>query len=127
MIKSSELDQAVKLYIISRIDTDDYDVPDMATTAEKIAFVKNCFNKEYGFNVAQVDRQKAVMNWLQGLPSAVNIEFRNYKILILAKTWGSLPHGASEKQQGKIIDNYWNFMAAKLCQLFDGYRVPKQD
>jgi len=126
MSKSSELDQTVKLYIISCIASDDSDVPDAATPAEKIAFVQDCFNKEYGFNVAQVGRQKAVMNWLQGLPSAMSIEYMNYQILILAETWGSLPPGASEKQQDKILDNYWNFMAAKLCQLFDGYHVPKQ-
>jgi hypothetical protein len=126
MSKSSELDQTVKLYIINCIASDGYDVPEPTTTADKIAFVQNCFNKEYGFNIAQVGRQTAVMNWLQGLPSCLNIEFMNYQILILAETWGSLPPNASEKQQDKIIDNYWNFMAAKLCQLFDGYHVPKQ-
>jgi|AntDeeMinimDraft_6_1070357.scaffolds.fasta_scaffold38002_1 hypothetical protein len=126
MSKSSELDQTVKLYIISCIASDGYGVPELITTADKIAFVQDCFNKEYGFNIAQVGRQTAVMNWLQGLPSCLNIEFMNYQILILAETWGSLPPNASEKQQDKIIDNYWNFMAAKLCQLFDGYHVPKQ-
>ena len=126
MSKSSELDQTVKLYIISCIASDGYDVPEPKTTAEKIAFVQDCFNKEYGFNVAQVGRQTAVMNWLQGLPSTVNIEYMNYKILELAEKWGSLPPNASEAKQDKILDNYWNFMAAKLCQLFDGYHVPKQ-
>jgi len=126
MSKSSELDQTVKLYIISCIASDGYDVPEPTTTAEKIAFVQDCFNKEYGFNVAQVGRQTAVMNWLQGLPSCLNIEYMNYQILILAETWGSLPPNASEAKQDKLLDNYWNFMAAKLCQLFDGYHVPKQ-
>jgi len=127
MSKSSELDQTVKLYIISRIDSDGYDVPEPKTTAQKIAFVQDCFNKEYGFNIAQVGRQTAVMNWLQGLPSAMSIEYMNHNILIMAETWGSLPPNASEVKQDKILDNYWNFMAAKLCQLFDGYHVPKKD
>jgi len=132
MSKSSELDQTVKLYIISCIDCEHDNLSPHAlfsstTTAEKIAFVQDCFNKEYGFNVAQVGRQTAVMNWLQGLPSSINIAYMNYEILQLAETWGSLPPNASEAKQYKITDNYWNFMAAKLCQLFDGYHVPKQD
>ena len=124
MSKSSELDQTVKLYILDCIDNNDYSQKVLATTAQKIAFVESCFNKEYGHEIALVGRQNAVMSWLQGLPSVLNIEFMNYKILELAEKWGSLPPNASEKQQDKILDNYWNFMAAKLCQLFDGYRIP---
>ena len=64
-----------------------------------------------------------MIEWLQGL--ALPIAFYNSDILQLAKDWGSIPHDATEKQEYKILDNYWRFMAAKILQLIDGYRVPK--
>ena len=124
MSKSSELDQTVKAYIISCIDNPDHGLPDLTTTEQKIGYILARFNSECGHEIARVGRQSAVMNWLQGLPSGINIEFMNYQILILAETWGSISVDSTERQQDKILANYWNFMAVKLCQLFDGYRVP---
>ena len=126
MSKSSELDQTVKLYILDCVNGDGHNVR-LFTTQDKIKFIEETFINENGFFVRTVGRQNAIKSWLQGLPSCLNIEFMNYQILILAETWGSLPPNASEAKQDKILDNYWNFMAAKLCQLFDGYDVPKQD
>jgi hypothetical protein len=124
MSKSSELDKTVKFYILSTVTGDGYDV-EPVTVDEKIHFVESCFYKEYGFAVSRYGLQGAVKEWLQGLPSAVNIEFMNYKIIQLAIEWGSLPADYTEKQADNILENYWNFMAAKLLQLFNGYRVPK--
>jgi len=73
--------------------------------------------------VQQVGPQKAMIDWLQGL--ALNIEFTNYRILKLAVLWGSIPEKATTKQENKILDTYWSFMAVKTLQLIDGYRVPK--
>ena len=62
--------------------------------------------------------------WLQGL--ALPIDYTYYNIIQLAKEWGSIPQDATAKQEDKICDNYWLFMANKLRQLFEGYRVPKE-
>ena len=113
------LDQKAKLYLIDCIDSE-------GTTAEKIEFARNRFNSEYGKLVRYYgSEQLTIQNWLQGLCSAVPIEFENVEILKLAKQWGSIPEDATEKQEDKILDNYWSFMATKLLQLFNGYRVPK--
>ena len=121
MSKSSELDKTAKLYILDCIDSED---ESLTTIAEKIAYCESRFNSEAGWNIDRIGRQAACTEWLQGL--AINIEFSNYEILKLAKQWGSIPNDATERQEDKILDNYWNFMSAKLCQLFDGYRVPKE-
>ena len=46
MSKSSELDQKVKRYIIDCIDGTGYNV-ELKTTAEKIDFLRDCFEREY--------------------------------------------------------------------------------
>lgn len=124
MSKASELDQKVKRYILDNIDSDCYREEPATTTAEKIAFLHEIFMAEYGWAVERYGRSRALKEWLQGLPSAVHIAFYNGDILDLAKEWGSLPEDASEAKEQAILENYWRLLAAKIGQLFDGYRVP---
>ena len=124
MSKSSELDKTVKQYILDNID-DDYCETKTGLTVDRIAALKRAFYAEFGWRVDQLGEQKALAEWLQGLPSAVSIDFYNHDILDLAVKWGSIPKDYTEKQADKILDNWFNFIAAKTCQLFSGYRVPK--
>ena len=124
MSKSTILDQAVKSYILSTID-EDGNGNQLNTNAEKCAYLKERFVTEYGWRMQQVGPQKAMIEWLRGL--ALNIEFMNYRILKLAVLWGSIPDKATTKQENKILDNYWSFMAVKTLQLIDSYRVPKDN
>ena len=124
---SKELDTLAKNYLIECIDLSGYDWPayngalsNFVTEREyKIAALNEIFGSEYGWRVDQVGKQGAIMDWLQGLPSSIGIEYANYNIIQLAKKWGSLPADATEREEDKILENYWNFMAAKLCQLFN--------
>jgi len=125
MSKSSELDKTVKKYILNAID------PDYCEAKENdinslIAGLKTAFYAEHGFMVERIGEQAAVAEWLQGLPSAVSIDFYNHEILKLAVLWGSIPEDATEKQQDKIINNWFNFISNKIGQLFRGYAVPKE-
>ncbi|AWY02851.1 hypothetical protein [Alteromonas phage JH01] len=113
--KSAQLDLDVKHYILECVEGDSVD--------QKIAYIADRFTSEYGFQIERVGRQKAMTEWLQGL--ALNIAFMNCEILQLAHKWGSLPADATEKQEDKILNNYWNLMAAKTLQLIEGYHVPK--
>lgn len=124
MSKSSGLDKVVKLYIIDAIDPN-YVKAEENNIIELINGLKTSFYAEYGFMVDKVGEQKALAEWLQGLPSAVSIDFYNHHILELAVKWGSIPEDATERQEDKILDNWFNFIANKITQLFHGYRVPK--
>jgi hypothetical protein len=119
MSKSSELDRAVKLYILDSIDCE-------GTHQEKIDYVKECFNTEYGWMIPKAGEIDSLASWLQGLPSALDLPYWNHAIIELAKEWGSIPEDATEKQEDKILENYWNFIANKLSQLMNGYRIPKE-
>ena len=119
MSKSSELDRTVKLYILNCAS-------DQAGTNEMMQIIKyidDRFNAEYHWLVPKVGKVNAMTNWLQGL--ALNIDFNNYEILKLAVKWQSIPADYSEKQADKILSNYWHFMANKVLQLINNYRLPK--
>ena len=118
MSKASELDQAIKRYILSTVAEDAE-----ASDQMPVEYIRSRFQSEYGWRIKQAGRQTAMIDWLQGL--AIPIAFYNWDILNLAKQWGSLPADATERHEDKILDNYWRFMAAKTLQLLDGYRVPK--
>lgn len=131
MSKASELDQTVKLYLLECMDFEGYDdilgkYPPV-TTQEKITACECIFNAEIGDHLTgKIGKQAAIQVWLQGLPSCINIAFYNHVIIRLAVSWGSIPSDYTEKQADDILENYWSFMAAKLLQLFNGYRVPKE-
>ena len=123
MSKSSDLDKTVKQYIINAIDHD-YCEANSIEPVELVRALKTAFYAEYGWRVDQVGESRALTDWLQGLPSAINLPFYNGDILDLAVKWGSIPENYTEKQADKILDNYFNFMANKTSQLFKGYRIP---
>ena len=125
MSKASELDQKVKRYILERIDGTGYG-RELKTTADKIRFLEETFNSEYGFMIERHGRTTALKEWYAGLPSAVSIDFTNYDILQLAVKWGSIPENATEKQKDTILENWFNLLAVKTGQLFDGFRIPKE-
>jgi hypothetical protein len=49
------------------------------------------------------------------------MDFSNYDILERAKKYGSLTVDASEKDEDKLLENYWRFMANKLIVLRNGH------
>ena len=61
--------------------------------------------------------QNCFIEWLQGLPSVLNLAFMNYDIIQLSKRWGSLAESATEKEEDKIIDNWWRFSSMQLSKL----------
>jgi len=108
-----------KKYFLSSINTEDYDF-NGDSDKDKIDFVLKCFYSEF-FNW-NINRNKQVVftEWLQGLPSCVNIVFYNYDILQLAeKIEGKL----TEEKEEKIIENYFAFMSNIFFKLVKQYKI----
>ena len=120
--KSGELDRVVKRYIIDQIDGSGYDKT-LTTDKEKVKFLKDTFYAEYSHEIVRRGELKALAEYFSGLPSCCNIAFTNFDILQLAKKWGSLPENPTERQEIKILDNWWNLLANKTLQLFRKYSV----
>lgn len=119
-ISTKELNAKAFPYILSAIDTEGYDTT-ATTDKERLQFVCDCFKSEYCFpdNLKRYGSyQNTFANWLMGLPSSINIDFENCRIIEIAKEWGSIPQDADDKQEDKILSNWFNFIAYKTFQLF---------
>ena len=110
-------------YLLDGISFDGYDLPEPKTNKDKINQLINTHGNEYGWNIQRVGPLNSLTEWLSGLPSCINIDFANYDIIERAKKYGSLAPGATEKDQDKLLDNYWRFMANKLIKLHNGRGV----
>ena len=116
--KNVKLDNLAKAYILDCLT-----IPDAEgdhSTREVLEWHYREFQRvaNHPYNLRrfpnQVDR---LADYLQGLPSGFDIAFDNCDILELARQWGSLPENATEKQEYKILNNYWRFIANKFFQL----------
>ena len=111
-------------YILECISSEGYREEELKTDQEKLQFLADTFKAEYlHCNNQHINKQTLFADWCQGLPSCFNIEWENYKILELAKSWGSLPDNATEKQEQKILNDYWYFIAWKVFKMFRRYKV----
>jgi superoxide dismutase len=95
-------------YILDCVELDCEEKP-IKTDNEKIKYIFNRFNSEFGWNIDRIGKHKAMTEWLSGL--ALNIEYYNDDIVKLAIKMGSIEENPSEKLQARVIDNYWSFMA----------------
>jgi hypothetical protein len=104
-------------YILDSIDGDGYGV-ELTTDKQKVDFVYDTFKSEYAHQIKYYGNEvRAFAEYLAGLPSCINIEFRNFYILEMAKQWGSIPENATEKQEEKILSNWFNYIAINFFQL----------
>ena len=102
-------------YIISVIDSEDLPSETM-TNKEKVFFIMDRFVKEYCYQ-QNLDRHnndmtKLLAEWLSGL--AINIPYTYCDIIKLSK---DLLETDTLKDEDKIIENYFNFMAIQIFKL----------
>jgi len=109
-------------YLLSCIDSSGYGM-ELNTEKEKLQFIADTFKSEYGWQAERLGYTKAFNEWLQGLPSCYNVDFENYRIIELAKEWGSLPINATDKQEDKILDGWFAFITHKTFQLMKKNKV----
>jgi len=114
---TKEQNQNYKTFLYKSIDFEGYDFEQPKTNKDKINKFFECFNSEYGWNIQRVGEVNALIEYLQGLPSSIHIPYANWDIIELAKRFGSLSENATEREEDKIINNYWNFIANKLLQM----------
>ena len=104
----TEYKKNYKKYILSTIETDGNDKP-LNTDQEKINYIFDRFNNEYGFMINRVGKQKAMSEWLSGL--ALNIEYYYDDIVKLAIKMGSIDPNPNDKLRNKVEQGYFDFMA----------------
>tara|TARA_B100000925_G_C21782969_1_gene377054 strand:- start:220 stop:609 length:390 start_codon:yes stop_codon:yes gene_type:complete len=104
-------------FILDQID-EDYDGNQLTDRNDKIKFIFDCFNKEYGHEIARKgSKQKALADWLSGLPSSVSLPCYNGEVVDLAIEMGSIDPDPSDEIISRVLENYWSFMANILLDM----------
>lgn len=102
-------------YLLDSINTDE--IGENATDKEKINFVFDTFNDEYGdayYKRTYPSEQERLANYLRGLPSCCSIAFCDYDIIQIGKSWG---YCKTPKQEANFVNNWWSVMALRLIQM----------
>ena len=107
-----------KNYILACLDDEDSLIGKNLSRQEKIKYLFDRFNSEYGWKVGRTKndtKQNVLAEWLSGL--AINIPYSYYEIIELAKNMGSVNYELSTVQEDRICENYWNFMSYMILLL----------
>lgn len=111
-----ERNEIIYKVLLDSIYSDDITFKD---DTEKLQYTFNRLKSEYGHEIKRSGVFKACSNWLSGL--ALDIPFYNSDILKLAEQQGYKT--LTEKQQDKILSNYWNYMSNKFLQLCKKHKI----
>lgn len=105
-------------YILSCINNDD---ETLYTPVEKLKYFMSTFNKEY--NTAYGKRvypilSRRIAEYLKGLPSCCNIEFRDYYIGIIATEWD-----IAKKDRGSFTNRWFEYCGNLITSLCNKYNI----
>ena len=119
--------ERIQEYLLGSLDFDSYDEYSgkELSDLEKVSAFFDEFDRVTNFpnnrhrHPREVDR---LADFLQGLPSYIDIPFSYHHILELAKQLHEVD-SLSENQENRIINNYWLHMASHLLKLRKKYEV----
>lgn len=84
---------------------------------EAINYFFDCFNEEYNCNYNKrlyPNLQERVKEYIKGLPSCFSIDYSDYNIEQVGKSWG---YCQTERQRDYFINNWFSVIAWRLIQL----------
>lgn len=84
---------------------------------EAINYFFECFDKEYNdtyYKRLCPNLRERVKEYINGLPSCFNIDYTDYNIEQIGKTWG---YCKTEKQTSDFVNNWFDVIAFRLIQL----------
>ena len=107
-LNHTEYKKNYKKYILDCVQLD-CEEKELKTDQEKINYIFDRFNSEYGWNIERVGKFKAMSEWLSGL--ALPIEYYYDDIVKLAIKMGSIDENPSDKLRYRVEQGYFDFMA----------------
>ena len=103
-----------KNFILKRLDSDG-DLKEDASREDRIIYLTNRINAEYGWGIQKYGERKAISQWLQGIPIDIPVWYD--EIVDLAIEMGSIDENPSKAVEQKVIDDYFLFMADIIIKL----------
>ena len=101
-------------------DTDEgiaYMAGDKSVTPHAIEIFFSIFENEFNWEIKKYGEFKALIDYLMGEPSAIHLPSYYHNQIDLAKSFGSIPQDATEKEEQKITDNFYKFFANRLIKI----------
>jgi hypothetical protein len=110
----------IKKYLLSIIDFEGYDLdPQPQSDNERVLAAYKIACQEVGYIQEREGKQAMIEYWFSGLCAIVPLPYLYCDIIPLAKKWGSLPENPTEKQESKICENWFKYLACQFCQMID--------
>ncbi|WP_115447753.1 hypothetical protein [Escherichia coli] len=101
----------IRKYVLNSLS---FDI-ESGSEQDQIKELKNRFESEYWFDSNkkryQNDKVQGLKNWLQGLPSGVNIDFTYYDIEQRLKDLGIITETTRESTIEKYVSEWWDLIA----------------
>lgn len=111
---------AMFAYILDSVYSDEIDCEKM-TDKERIEFLLDTFfEEEVKYDRRRMCTFDLLREWLQGLPSAINIAFSYYDISLTGKSMGYCKDARSEE---RFINNWWGIFAQNILRLARIYKI----
>tara|TARA_Y100001951_G_C11171381_1_gene200456 strand:+ start:174 stop:554 length:381 start_codon:yes stop_codon:yes gene_type:complete len=98
-------------YILESLEWDGSVSEDMPEQ-DRIAYLSDRFNDENGYMVDRVGKQKAIAEWLRGLPLSIPCYYN--EVIDLAVEMRSIDPNPSEQTRELVWNRYYDFMAHVL-------------
>jgi hypothetical protein len=102
----------LKKFLEDRIDFEGYDI--RVNPNRKISQLYDVFEDEYGWAIKRMGEKKAIIEWLQGLPSVLDIPFYYYDISNLLYALGF--DEVKEMEDTEIGDLYYDLLAKTIME-----------
>ena len=101
----------IRKYVLNSLS---FDI-ESGSEQDQIKELKNRFESEYWYDSNkkryQNDKVQGLKNWLQGLPSGVNIDFTYYDIAQRLKDLGIITEATRESTVEKYVSEWWDLIA----------------
>lgn len=111
---------AMFAYILDSVYSDEIDCEKM-TDKERIEFLLDTFfEEEVKYDRRRMCTFDILREWLQGLPSAINIAFSYYDIALQGSRMGICKDARSEE---RFVNNWWCILAQKILRLARIYKI----
>jgi len=102
----------LKKFLEDRIDFEGYDI--RVNPNRKISQLYDVFEDEYGWTIKRMGEKKAIIEWLQGLPSSLDIPFYYDEISNLLYALGF--DEVKEMEDTEIGDFYYDLLAKTIIE-----------
>jgi hypothetical protein len=101
--------EELESFVEEGIDLSGYD--EYENSSDKFGSLYNIFQSEYGWAINRMGEKKAIIEWLQGLPSVVDLPFYYFDIVNLLYAIGFNEVKDEDMDEDVVADMYYDLIS----------------